>query len=147
MNLDDKNKVEILRALLSQFWTEVIHWREDSWRFTGWLVSVFILLAGVSVFKQQGAVFASAILLILSIGGTLYLRKNYDNYVDRLGMFRNVEEALLLFEENAYIQGKSILPKEKLHSLPTKTGTRIYIGTIWFVAGAAIIAMWLGVPK
>ena len=146
MNIDDKNKVEILRTLLSQFWTEVIHWREDSWRFTGWLVSTFIILSGISVFRQQGTFFASAILLVLSVGGTIYLIKNYYNYVDRLKLFRNVEEASLLFEENAYIQGKSILPKEKLHSLPTWRGTLIYIGIIWFVAGAACLSMWLGIP-
>jgi hypothetical protein len=146
MKIDDDNKVEILRTLLPQFWSEVIHWREDSWRFTGWLVSIFIILSGVSVFSQKGTAFATAILLVLSFSGTIYLIKNYRNYVDRLKLFISIEEALLLFEENAYIQGKSILPKSKLHSLPTWRGTLIYIGIIWLVAGAACLSMWLQNP-
>lgn len=82
--INDTEKIEILRQVLPQFWNEAIHWREDSWRFTTWLVSAFLIIAGASVYTNKGLLFALLILLALSIGGTVYLLKNYKSYQETI---------------------------------------------------------------
>ena len=141
LKLKDTEKVEILRQVLPQFWNEAIHWREDSWRFTTWLVSAFLVIAGASIYSNRGLLFAALILLALSLGGTIYLRKNYKSYQDRLGLFLRVEKALLFFEEDAYIEGQSLLPKVALNKKITWLGQGTYIGIIWIVA----IASWISI--
>ncbi len=84
IKLEEKEKVEILRQILPQFWNEAIHWREDSWRFTTWIVTAFLIIAGASVYSDKGLLFAASVLLALSIGGSFYLQKNYRNYRDRI---------------------------------------------------------------
>lgn len=84
VKLKVNEKVEILRQILPQFWNEAIHWREDSWRFTTWLVSAFLVIAGASVYTNKGLLFAALILLALSLGGTIYLLKNYKSYQNRI---------------------------------------------------------------
>jgi hypothetical protein len=141
LKLKDTEKVEILRQVLPQFWNEAIHWREDSWRFTTWLVSAFLVIAGASIYSNKGLLFAALILLALSISGTIYLLKNYRSYQDRLGLFIQVEEALLFFEDNAYLEGRSLLPKDRLKQKITWRGQGTYIGIIWIVA----IAAWISI--
>jgi hypothetical protein len=140
--IEPSEKVEILRQLLSQFWNEAIHWREDSWRFTRWLVASFIVLSGISIYSEKGFLFVSLILLVLSIGGTFYLRKNYVVYKDRLQLFCNIEKALLLFEDDAYLEGDSVISKDRLTAEPRFLKQGIYILTIWMVAVVAWVAMW-----
>jgi hypothetical protein len=139
--INDTEKIEILRQVLPQFWNEAIHWREDSWRFTTWLVSAFLIIAGASVYTNKGLLFAALILLALSIGGTVYLLKNYKSYQDRINLFIQVEEALLFFEEDIYIKGRSLLPKDHLNRKITWRGQGTYIGIIWIVA----IASWISI--
>ena len=144
LKIEDSDKVAILRELLPQFWSEATHWREDSWRFTRWLVGSFIVVSGISVFSEKGLAFASLILLALSIAGTLYLFKNHRGYADRLELFCYVEEALLLFEDGEYLRDKSVIPKTKhpkMRKGPTWWGQGVYIGMIWLVA----IAAWLSI--
>ena len=141
IKLKEDEKVEILRQILPQFWNEAIHWREDSWRFTTWLVSAFLVIAGASVYTNKGLLFAALILLALSIGGTIYLLKNYKSYQNRIKLFVQVEEALLFFEDDAYIKERSLLPKELLNQKITWRGQGTYIGIIWIVA----IASWISI--
>ncbi len=141
IKLKEDEKVEILRQILPQFWNEAIHWREDSWRFTTWLVSAFLVIAGASVYTDKGLLFAALILLALSIGGTIYLLKNYKSYQDRIKLFVQVEEALLFFKDDAYIKGRSLLPKDRLNQKITWRGQGTYIGIIWIVA----IASWISI--
>ena len=141
VKLKENDKVEILRQILPQFWKEAIHWREDSWRFTTWLVSAFLVIAGASVYTNKGLLFAALILLALSLGGTIYLLKNYKSYQNRIKLFAQVEEALLFFEDDAYIKGRSLLPKELLDQKITWRGQGTYIGIIWIVA----IASWISI--
>lgn len=141
IKLKEDEKVEILRQILPQFWNEAIHWREDSWRFTTWLVSAFLVIAGASVYTNKGLLFAALILLALSIGGTIYLLKNYRSYQDRIKLFVQVEEALLFFEDDAYIKGRSLLPKDRLSQKITWRGQGTYIGIIWIVA----VASWISI--
>ena len=143
LQIKDSEKVEILRQLLPQFWDEAVHWREDSWRFTRWLVSTFILLSGISIFSEKGLLFSALMLLALSIGGTIYLVKNYHNYRDRLRLFCYLEEALLLFEDNEYIEGRSVIPKDRLTRKPTWRGQGTFIVIVWIVAIAAWLSMLL----
>jgi hypothetical protein len=137
VTLKDDEKIEILRQIIPQFWNEATHWREDSWRFTTWLVSAFLVIAGASVYTNKGLLFAALLLLALSIGGTLYLWKNYKSYHDRLRLYIRVEEALLFFEEDAYIKGQSLLPKVVLNNKITWLGQGTYIFIIWIVAFAS----------
>ena len=141
VKLKDDEKVDILRQVLPQFWNEVVHWREDSWRFTTWLVSAFLVIAGASVYTNKGLLFAALILLALSVGGTNYLLKNYRSYHDRLKLFVQIEEALLFFEEDVYIKGRSLLPKDLLNQKVTWRGQGTYIGIIWIVA----VASWISI--
>jgi hypothetical protein len=142
VQLKDDEKVEILRQVLPQFWTEAVHWREDSWRFTTWLVSSLIIITGISVYTDRGLQFAALILLALSIGGTVYLWKNYRSYQNRLGYFLRIEEALLFFEKDAYIKGQSLLPKVILNNKITWLGQGAYIFIIWLVAGASLFSIY-----
>lgn len=141
VKLENDEKIEILRQVLPQFWNEAIHWREDSWRFTTWLVSAFLVIAGASVYTDKGLLFAALILLALSIGGTNYLLKNYRSYRDRLQLFLQVESALQFFEDDAYIKGRSLLPKDCLNRKITWRGQGTYIGIVWIVA----IASWISI--
>jgi hypothetical protein len=145
LQIKDSEKVEILRQLLPQFWNEAVHWREDSWRFTRWLVATLIVLSGISVYSERGLLFTSLMLLALSIGGTVYLAKNHRNYRDRLQLFCRLEEALLLFEAGAYMENGSVIPEEKLEKLPTWRGQGVFILIIWVVAVAAWLAILLQV--
>jgi len=140
IKLSNVEKVEILRQILPQFWNEAIHWREDSWRFTTWVVSAFVIIAGASVYTNKALVFAASILLALSIGSTVYLNKNYRNYNHRIKLFTQVEDALLFFEDDIYIKGRSLLPKDLLtNKITWWRGQGVYIGLIWIVA----IASWI----
>lgn len=141
VKLNDTEKVEILRQVLPQFWNEAVHWREDSWRFTTWLVSAFLVIAGASVYTNKGLLFAALILLALSWGGTKYLRKNYSSYQDRIKLFVQVEEALLFFEDDVYVKGRCLLPKDRLNPKVTTLGQNSYIFIIWIVA----IASWVSI--
>lgn len=142
VKLDHDEKVEILRQILPQFWNEAIHWREDSWRFTKWLVSILVGVAGISVFTDKGLLFAASILLALSIGGWLYLDKNYRSYCDRIELFVHVEEALLFFEDDIYVAGRSLLPKELLNKKVTWwKGQGIYM----FIIGIVAVAAWASI--
>lgn len=142
IKLDHDEKVEILRQILPQFWNEAVHWREDSWRFTTWLVSAFLIIAGASIYTDRGLLFAALILLALSIGGSFYLQKNYRNYCDRIKLFVQVEDALLFFEDGIYVNGRSLLPKELLtRKITWWWGQGVYIGIIWIVA----IASWISI--
>ena len=82
-------------------------------------------------------------LLALSIGGTIYLVKNYRNYRDRLQLFCYLEEALLLFEDNEYIEDRSVIPKDRLARKPTWRGQGTFIVIVWIVAIAAWLSMLL----
>ena len=140
IKLSNVEKVEILRQILPQFWNEAIHWREDSWRFTTWVVSAFVIIAGVSVYTNKALVFAASILLALSIGSTVYLTKNYRNYNHRIKLFTQVEDALLFFEDDIYFKSRSLLPKDLLtNKITWWRGQGVYIGIIWIVA----IASWI----
>lgn len=142
IKLTNDEKVEILRQILPQFWDEAIHWREDSWRFTTWVVSSFVVITGTSVYTNKALVFAASILLALSIGSTVYLNKNYRNYSHRIKLFTQVEEALFFFDEDIYIKGRSLLPKELLTSNITWwRGQGVYISIIWIVAVASWISL------
>ena len=149
VKLSNAEKVGILRQVLPQFWNEAVHWREDSWRFTTWIVSSFVLIAGASVATDKGRFFAALILLALSFGGTRYLRKNYESYHDRIKLFVQVEEALLFFEDNAYIKGRSLLPKDLLQPKITTVGQNTYIFIIRITAIASLVAVtpWVSVPS
>jgi len=141
LEIQDAQKVEILRQLLPQFWNEAVHWRDDSWRFTERLILTFVALATVAYATQGGFLFVALVMSALSIGGSLYLRKNYRNYTDRLRLFVSVEEALLLFEDGVYVEGRSLLPKNLLMAKPKWTGTLVYVVMIWI----ATLAAWLAV--
>jgi hypothetical protein len=52
-----------------------------------------------------------------------------------------VEEALLFFEDDIYIKGWSLLPKDRLNQKITWRGQGTYIGIIWIVA----IASWVSI--
>jgi len=144
IKLGNDEKVEILRQILPQFWNEAIHWREDSWRFTTWLVSAFLIIAGASIYTDKGLLFAALILLVLSVGGTFYLTKNYRNYGDRIKLFVQVEEALLFFEDDVYIKGRSLLPKNLVgRKITWWWGQGIYIVIIWVVAVASWVSIYI----
>ena len=97
VELDQDKKVDILRQILPQFWNEAVHWREDSWRFTTWLVSAYLIIAGVSIFSDKGLLYAALILLALSIGGSFYLQKNYRNYCERIKLVYSCGTSTLVF--------------------------------------------------
>ena len=142
IKLSNNEKIEILRQILPQFWNEAIHWREDSWRFTTWLVTIIAAIASVSVYTNKGLVFATSVLLALSIGAYFYLDKNYRSYSDRIKLFVQVEDALLFFEEDAYAKGRSLLPKELLtKKIAWWRGQGIYIGIIWIVTGSSLFSI------
>jgi hypothetical protein len=147
VELDQEKKVEILRQILPQFWNEAIHWREDSWRFTTWLVSAYLLLAGISIYSDRGLLYAALVLLALSVGATFYLRKNYRNYCERMKLFTRVEEALLFFEDNIYIKDRSLLPKElQTKKIAWWRGQGIYI-ILWSVAFASWVSIYFQVRR
>ena len=141
IKLSNDEKVEILRQILPQFWNEAVHWREDSWRFTTWLVSAFLLISGASAYTDKALSFAIWILLALTIGGTIYLWKNYNSYKDRIKLFVQVEEALLFFEDDIYIKGRSLLPKDLRNPRITLLGQGTYMIILWIVAAASLYSV------
>lgn len=141
LKIEDEKKVDILMDLLPQFWKEAVHWRDDSWRFTRWIITLFVSIAGISIFTTKNLMFFTPIFIVLLIGSTLYLIKNYYNYRDRLKLFYSIEEALMIFEEGVY-KKDSVIPKNKLKKEPIFVkGQGIYILFIWIVG----IASWLSI--
>jgi hypothetical protein len=54
----------------------------------------------------------------------------------------HVEEALLFFEKDVYLEGRSLLPRNLLKRKVTWRGQAAYILIIWIVAIASWIAIF-----
>lgn len=143
INLSDDQKFEILKEVYIEQRKEISFWRERSWKVTTWLIGLMLAVSGAAIFFDAKYPIILIPLLALSIIATMYLHKNYEVYSERWERLAAVEEALRFFDENVYVQGKSLHPPELKKPTVTYKGTAFFIAAIWIMAISTAVAMLL----
>ena len=150
MQIDEKDKANILLNLLKERYEASHKMRERSLKFTIWILGfaiaiVWILLNGVSLTLHQKWILTS---LIIIIGGITF----WFLYAVERGFNKNrkvmidLEEVLGCYKEGVYIDSKALFPKEykeiKKKSLIAHF-TSMYV-LIFPIALIIILLIWLG---
>lgn len=141
VKLEDVQKFEILKEVYIEQRKEIAFWRERSWKVTAWLIGILLGISGAAAFTGT-----KPFVLLLPIGGltivaSMYLHKNYTTYCERWKRLAAVEEALGFFDQNVYIDGKSLHPKELKTPEVTYKGTAFFIVSIWVIAISAAVSI------
>lgn len=144
MNLDDKQKFEILKSAYTERKKEVEFWRERSWKVTSWLIGIFLAFsAAVKAIPDDKFVYLLFQLMALSGIATIYLHKNYKVYSERWQRLADIEEALNFFEKGVYINDNSLNPPELRKPKVTYKGTAFFITSIWLMAISSLVLVVL----
>jgi UDP-N-acetylmuramyl pentapeptide phosphotransferase/UDP-N-acetylglucosamine-1-phosphate transferase len=143
INVSDDQKFQILKEAYIEQRREISFWRERSWKVTTWLIGLMLAVSGVAIFFNAKYPIILIPLLALSIIATIYLHKNYKVYSERWERLAAVEDALGFFDQNVYVQGKSLHPPELRKPTVTYKGTGFFIAAIWVMAISTALAMLL----
>jgi len=113
MRLDElnDNKKDLLLSFLIETRNELRNWRERNWNAMKYTLTGIFAIAGTSIFKSQLQL-QSALIVIISISGILYLLKNQDRYKECRITSRNIEE-LLGFHSKEFFGTKVVHTEEK----------------------------------
>lgn len=149
MNINDDKKVDILISLLNERYDASHRMRERSLNFAIWILGfgiavAWMLLCGINLSISQKVVLT---IFIAIIG---YLTRNFLLYIET-GFNANkevmvtLEEALECYEQNKYIEGKSLYPEKYKKSDCTKTSHfKSLYEWIWVIIALLTSLIWLG---
>lgn len=141
--MEDKDKVEILKTFYLEHRKEIFYFRDNSFKVMSWVIGVYLTISGATLFSSANTVYLIAPFIGLAIATHMYIHKNYNTYCDRWKRLSETEEALGCFENGFYLEGKSLLPKEKNGPIVTYKGTLFCILAVWIVALSSSLAAWL----
>ena len=125
MNINDDKKVDILLSLLNERYNASHRMRERSLNFAIWILGfgiavAWMLLGDINLSISQKVVLT---IFIVIIG---YLTRKFLLYIE-VGFNTNkevmvtLEETLECYEQNKYVEGKSLYPEKYRDSECTKT--------------------------
>lgn len=142
IELQEENKLDIIKFLIGENNKELVFWRERNWSALKVTVGSYVALAGVSYFKN-GAYPLIFLVIGIAVLSTIYLHKNYKRYQERRDIGTRLEAALSLFENDIFIQNDSLLPSKLKMPKAAKSGSYAFIAAIWVIAVAAAAAILL----
>lgn len=149
MNINDDKKVDILLSLLNERYNASHRMRERSLNFAIWILGfgiavAWMLLGDINLSISQKVVLT---IFIVIIG---YLTRKFLLYIE-VGFNTNkevmvtLEETLECYEQNKYMEGKSLYPEKYRDSECTKTSHfKSLYEWIWVIITLLIFLIWLG---
>lgn len=149
MNINDDKKVDILLSLLNERYYASHRMRERSLNFAIWILGfgiavAWMLLCGINLSISQKVVLTIFIVIIgyLTRKFLLYIETGFN--VNKEVMV-TLEEALECYEQNKYMEGKSLYPEKYKKSDCTKTSHfKSLYEWIWVIIALLTSLIWLG---
>jgi hypothetical protein len=149
MNINDNKKVDILLSLLNERYVASHRMRERSLNFVIWILGFGIAVAWM-LLRDINLSISQKIVLTIFIVIIGYLTRNFLLYIEA-GFNTNkevmvtLEEALECYEQNKYVEGKSLYPAKYRNSECTKTSHfKSLYQWIWVVIALLTSLIWLG---
>ena len=125
MNIDDDKKVDILLSLLNERYNASHRMRERSLNFAIWILGfgiavAWMLLGDINLSISQKVVLTIFIVIIgyLTRKFLLYIEAGFNTNKE---VMVTLEETLECYEQNKYVEGKSLYPEKYRDSECTKT--------------------------
>ena len=149
MNIDDNKKVDILLSLLTERYDASHRMRERSLDFAIWILGfgiavAWMLLRNINLPISQKVVLTIFIVIIgyLTRRFLLCIEAGFNTNKE---VMITLEEALKCYEQNKYIEGKSLYPEKYRNSECTKTSHFKSLYEWISVTIALLISLiWLG---
>ena len=141
LQIEDGEKIEILRETITQHNAELLFWRERNWTALRDTVAAFIVLAGLSLFENSSPLVLAALIFAIAVVASVYQKKNFDRYQQRLELRVRVEAALGFFTTGAYITGQPLYPDDFKSPKADWRGSYAFVAATWVVAISGIVAL------
>ena len=150
MQIDEKDKVNILLNLLKERYNASHKMRESSLKFTIWILGfaiaiIWILLSGISLTACQKGIL-TAFVIIMGVITFWFLHTIERGFNNNRKVMIDLEEALKCYEKGAYIDSRSLFPKEYKEIKKKSSITHfmsIYI-LIFPIILIIILLLWFG---
>lgn len=149
MNINDDKKVDILLSLLNERYDASHRMRERSLNFAIWILGfgiavAWMLLRDINLSISQKVVLTIFIVIIGYLTRKFLLRIEVGFNANKEVMV-TLEEALECYEQNKYIEDKSLYPEKYRKSESTKTSHfKSLYEWIWVIIVLLISLIWLG---
>lgn len=149
MNINDDKKVDILLSLLNERYNASHRMRERSLNFAIWILGfgiavAWMLLGDINLSISQKVVLTIFIVIIgyLTRKFLLYIEAGFNTNKE---VMVTLEETLECYEQNKYVEGKSLYPEKYRDSECTKTSHfKSLYEWIWVIITLLIFLIWLG---
>lgn len=148
MNINDDKKVDILLSLLNERYDASHRMRERSLNFAIWILGfgiavAWMLLCDINLAISQKIVLTIFIVIVGYLTRKFLLRIETGFNANKEVMV-TLEEALECYEQNKYMEEKSLYPEKYKNSDCTKTSHfRSLYEWIWTIIGLLISLIWL----
>jgi len=149
MNINDDKKVDILLSLLNERYNASHRMRERSLNFAIWILGfgiavAWMLLCDINLSISQKVVLTIFIVIIGYLTRKFLLRIEAGFNANKEVMV-TLEEALECYEQNKYIEGKSLYPEKYRNSECAKTSHfKSLYEWIWVIIALLTSLIWLG---
>ena len=143
--LETKDKLDILRLLVTENNKELVFWRERNWVALRDTVAGLVALAGISMIRPDANYALVAVAITIAVFASLYLHKNFERYEQKLADGARFEEALSIYAKGVYLPTNSLLPESYRKPKANKRGSYVFITTVWVITTA--VSWGLIVPK
>ena len=149
MNIDDNKKVDILLSLLNERYNASHRMRERSLNFAIWILGfgiavAWMLLGDINLSISQKVILTIFIFIIgyLTRKFLLCIEAGFNTNKE---VMVTLEETLECYEQNKYMEGKSLYPEKYRDSECTKTSHfKSLYEWIWVIITLLIFLIWLG---
>jgi len=149
MNIDNGKRVDIVLSLLNERYDASHRMRERSLNFAIWILGFGIAMAWMLVSGIELSI-SQKIILTMFIAVIGYLTRKFLSCIEagfnaNKDVMVTLEEALGCYEQNKYIENKSLYPEKYKNSDCTKTSHfKSLYEWIWVTIGLLISLIWLG---
>ena len=149
MNINDDKKVDILLSLLNERYNASHRMRERSLNFAIWILGFGIAVAWM-LLRDTNLSISQKVVLTIFIVIIGYLTRKFLLCIE-VGFNANkevmvtIEEALECYEQNKYMEDKSLYPEKYRNSVRTKTSHfKSLYEWIWVIITLLTSLIWLG---
>jgi len=149
MNINDDKKVDILLSLLNERYNASHRMRERSLNFAIWILGFGIAVAWM-LLRDTNLSISQKVVLTIFIVIIGYLTRKFLLCIE-VGFNANkevmvtIEEALECYEQNKYMEGKSLYPEKYRNSECTKASHfKSLYEWIWVIIALLASLIWLG---
>jgi len=149
MNINDDKKVDILLSLLNERYNASHRMRERSLNFAIWILGfgiavAWMLLGDINLSISQKVILTIFIVIIGYLTRKFLLSIEAGFNTNKKVMV-TLEETLECYEQNKYMEGKSLYPEKYRNSECTKTSHfKSLYEWIWVIIALLIFLIWLG---